>query len=213
MENTRCGSTIGQRDMYHIFAPQGHRQDRALLGDYKAARPTAAPPAEPANPTWTPGFWPHAAAIATKAKSDASTRIFRLMDIVPSKSCTGCDTDFGAGVDSPFFSICVTSPLLSHPCGNLDVDPTALHLACHLGRAVAEDLPVVHLLLSRVGLLPAQRRADRRQPLGRLAADVLRRGAAFTAVRLPPAAFAGLVFAVFLAVAALLFAIRNFTSL
>ena len=36
MKNTRCGSTIGQRDMYHIFAPQGHRQDGAFLGKLKA---------------------------------------------------------------------------------------------------------------------------------------------------------------------------------
>jgi hypothetical protein len=35
VEYTRCGSTIGQGDMYHIFAPQGHRQDGAFLGKLK----------------------------------------------------------------------------------------------------------------------------------------------------------------------------------
>ncbi|HEX6409804.1 MAG TPA: hypothetical protein VFZ88_04360, partial [Sphingomicrobium sp.] len=35
MKNTRCGSTFGQRDMYHILAPQSHGQDGAFLGKKK----------------------------------------------------------------------------------------------------------------------------------------------------------------------------------
>src|SRR4051794_10085300 len=32
--NTRSGGGIGQRDMYHIVAPQCHRQDSAFFGEY-----------------------------------------------------------------------------------------------------------------------------------------------------------------------------------
>ena len=32
--DTRSGGGIGQGDMYHIFAPQCHRQDSARLGEY-----------------------------------------------------------------------------------------------------------------------------------------------------------------------------------
>jgi len=36
VEHTRRGGTICQRDMYHIFAPEGHGQDGAFLGKKKA---------------------------------------------------------------------------------------------------------------------------------------------------------------------------------
>src|SRR4249919_282795 len=44
MRNTRSGGAIGQGDMYHIFAPQGHRQDNAPLGKYHPPRTAATDP-------------------------------------------------------------------------------------------------------------------------------------------------------------------------
>jgi hypothetical protein len=40
--NTRCGSGIGQRDMYHIFAAKCHGQDSAVRWEYHPLRPPAA---------------------------------------------------------------------------------------------------------------------------------------------------------------------------
>ena len=45
--DTRSGGGIGQRDMYHIFAPQCHRQDSAPLGEYQPPRLLRRRPARP----------------------------------------------------------------------------------------------------------------------------------------------------------------------
>src|SRR4051794_26044780 len=42
MLDTRSGSGIGQRDMYHILAPKCHRQDSAVQGEYHPLLTSAA---------------------------------------------------------------------------------------------------------------------------------------------------------------------------
>ena len=44
VSDTRSGGGIGQGDMYHILAPQCHRQDSAALGEYHPLRPASADP-------------------------------------------------------------------------------------------------------------------------------------------------------------------------
>src|SRR5438270_13473673 len=42
VSDTRSGSGIGQRDMYHIFAPKCHGQDSAIQGKYHPSRVASA---------------------------------------------------------------------------------------------------------------------------------------------------------------------------